>query len=93
MLPILVTTSHRGVFFGYVPEMPAGIPAEVVLVDARNCVFWSTAERGVFGLAVMGPSDRCRIGPKVPELRVNAVTAIARCTPEAAQRWEAGPWS
>lgn len=93
MVPVLLTTSHRGVFFGYLPEYPASCPAEVRLADARNCVSWSTTERGVFGLAVAGPSDRCRIGPKVPELIINAVTSIARCTPEAAARWEEGPWN
>ena len=96
MIPVLVTTEHRGVFFGYLSEMPGSLESvgrELLLTDARNCVYWSTAERGVFGLAVAGPGPNCRIGPKVPELRVNAITAIARCTPEARERWEAGPWS
>lgn len=96
MVPVLVTTEHRGVFFGYLPEFPGPIAAsggELLLADARNCTYWSTVDRGVFGLAAAGPSDRCRIGPKVPELRVNAVTSVARCTPEAAARWEAGPWN
>lgn len=95
MVPVLVTTEHRGVFFGYVDSYPEliGPSREIRLTNAHNCVAWSTDERGVFGLAVMGPGSRCRIGPSVPELIVNAVTCVCRVTPEAAERWEAGPWN
>lgn len=92
MVPILVTTDKRGVFFGRVAEFPEAIPTEVELADARMCVYWSTAEHGVFGLAVAGPGKDCRIGPAVTKLRLNGVTSIALCTPEAAERWEAEPW-
>jgi hypothetical protein len=96
MISVLVTTQHKGVFFGYLAELPesiASVGGELLLNDARNCIYWSTAERGVFGLAVTGPGPSCRVGPKVPELRINAITSVARCTPEAAKQWEAGSWN
>lgn len=91
-VPVLVTTDKRGVFYGYLPEYPASISGEIALADARNCLYWTTDTKGVFGLAAHGPGDGCRVGPKVPELRLAGVTSVARCTPEAAERWEAGPW-
>lgn len=95
MVPVLVTTDKdkRGVFFGYVPEFPASVPAEMTLSDARNCVYWSQDVKGVFGLASGGPSAGCRIGPKVSELLLSGVTSVARCTDEATERFEEGPWS
>jgi len=92
LVPILVTTEHRGVFFGRVPEFPESIPPEVELAGARMCLYWSTAEHGVFGLAVSGPGEGCRVGPAVPRLRLNGITSIALCTFAAAARWEAQPW-
>jgi len=88
---VLVTTEHRGVFFGYLVGEPR--KEKVVLKNARNCVSWTQQERGVLGLAAIGPSKECRIGPAVPELTLLDITAVATVTPEAVQRWEASPWS
>lgn len=88
---VLVTTEHRGVFFGYLVGEPT--KERVELKKARNCVYWTQSERGVFGLAAMGPSKECRVGPAVPELTLLDITAVAAVTPEAVERWEASPWS
>lgn len=93
MKPILVTTKYRGVFFGYLDGEPDKLPKEITLTDAQNCVYWSKAERGVFGLAAQGPDADCRIGPKVPQLTIYDVTSVADCTPEAAEKWKLTPWS
>ncbi len=86
---VVVTTAHRGVFFGY------GMPTDadtIRLERARMCVYWSADMRGVLGLAAQGPSDTCRIGPAVPVLILRAVMAVLVCSDEAVARWEAGPW-
>lgn len=87
---VLVTTAHRGVFFGYLVGDPS--KEKVSLTDARNCVSWEKSTRGVFGLAESGPSDRCRVGPRVGELTLWDITSVATCTPAAVQRWEACTW-
>ena len=89
-IPLLVTTAHRGVFFGY------GQPGDaetIALTQARMCVYWSADMRGVMGLAAQGPSKSCKIGPAVPSLILRNVTAVIECTAEAAKRWEEGPWT
>jgi len=88
---VLVTTQHRGVFFGYLSGDNAqnGI---VTLQRARMAVYWSAKMRGVLGLAHVGPDDSCRISHAVQSIELNAVTAVVDCTPEATERWEKGPW-
>lgn len=90
--PVLITTSFRGVFFGYLPE-GAKIGEVLTIKNARNCVYWGIGIRGFLGLAESGPSNKCRVGPKVPELTLTGVTSVAQCTDDAVARWEAGPWS
>lgn len=92
-IPVLVTTTHRGVFFGYADERPKPNAKSLVLFNARMCVHWSADVRGVLGLGASGPTKSCRITPAVPEWTVNDITAIAVITPAAAVAWEAAPWS
>jgi hypothetical protein len=89
---VLVTTVHRGVFFGYMNgEEDAG--KTVTITDARNCIYWSPDVKGFLGLAASGPSSGCRVGPKVPSLKLLDVTSVAAVSPEAAEKWEKHPWS
>jgi len=88
---VLVTTVHKGVFFGYASQ---GVKAKsITLRNARNCVYWSNDVKGFLGLAANGPSNSCRIGPKVPELTLTDVTSVSKVTPEAVEKWEKNPWS
>ena len=93
LVGVLVTTEHKGVFFGYVPEGTKDAEGEITLQRARNCVYWSIDVKGVFGLAATGPSKGCRIGPSVPSLLLKGVTSIAEVTPEAVTNWEASKWA
>jgi hypothetical protein len=91
--PVLVTTAHRGVFFGYLDGMPDSLPEFVDLTNARNCIYWSRDVKGFLGLAVSGPTSSCRIGPKVESLRLYDITSVAAVTDDAQERWEDSPWS
>ncbi len=88
---VVVTTEHRGVFFGYVKRDET--PAEIILTDARNAVYWSQSVQGVLGLAANGPKKDCRIGPAIPELALWKITAVMACTSEAVAAWEGQPWT
>lgn len=88
---VLVTTQHRGVFFGYTEHGEQG--GRITLRRARMAIYWSPAMRGVLGLAQMGPDAACRIGGAVDEIDLFGVTAVVACTPQAVERWEAAPWS
>jgi hypothetical protein len=86
--PVLVTTAHRGVFFGFATET-AGKTVE--LKRARNCIYWSKAVKGFLGLAATGPDAQCRIGPAA-DITLHEVTCVAEVTPAAAEAWEKAPW-
>lgn len=57
---VLVTTEFRGVFFGYMTEMPKD--GSVTLKRAQNCVYWSADVKGFLGLASTGPTKSCGDG-------------------------------
>lgn len=83
---VLVTTEFRGVFFGYV-KSDAKLPDEITLTKVRNCIYWSVSVGGFLGLASKGPDSQCKIGTKVPELRLFKITSVTPVTDEAAQQW------
>lgn len=86
--PVVVTTAHRGVFFGYASETGG---ETIQLARARLCVYWSADLRGFMGLASHGPSGNCKIGPAA-DIELRNVTSVVEVTPEAAKKWEAAPW-
>ena len=85
---VLVTTEHRGVFFGYTTDTSGDI---IKLRAARNCIFWPAEQKGFLGLASNGPLKGSRIGPAA-DLELRKITSVAACTPEAVAAWEAAPW-
>ena len=95
--PVVVTTEHRGGFFGYltdddITKSDDGKIIAVRLVRARNCVHWPRENKGFMGLAAMGPLSGARIGPPV-NCTLQSITAILEIeNPEAVDRWEKQPW-
>jgi hypothetical protein len=92
---VVVTTAKRGVFFGYTAESGESLISRGhgTLADARMCTYWSKETRGVLGLAGIGPQKGSRIGPRVPELTCESITAVMVCSPASVEAWEAAPWS
>lgn len=86
--PVLVTTAHRGVFFGYASETGGD---RIHLDRARLVVYWPPETRGFMGLAAHGPGSGSRIGPTA-DIEVRGVTSVTEVTPKAAERFEAAPW-
>lgn len=89
-VPLVVTTAHKGVFFGY------GVPSAaktIRLEKARMAVYWPPANKGVLGLAATGPLQGSRIGPAVPGITLSDVTSVMETSKEAAEKFESGPWA
>lgn len=84
---VIVTTAHRGVFFGYA----ASTDGETVrLRDARLCIYWSSDMMGFMGLAAKGPSKTCKIGPRA-NITLRNITAVLEVPASAIERWESFP--
>lgn len=86
---VVVTTAHRGVFFGYAADTSGDT---IKLNKARNCIYWSADVKGFMGLAAADPTKGCKIGPAA-DIDVRNITSVIECTPEATAAWEAAPWS
>ena len=70
---VIVTTKHRGVFFGTLASRP---PNEGVLTDVRLCIYWDNPTKGFIGLAASGPMGESRLSDSAPSLEIVDVTAI-----------------
>ncbi len=86
---VLVTTAHKGIFFGYATETSG---PTIKLRAARLCVYWTADLRGFMGLASRGPSNQCKIGPAV-DIELRDITSVVEVSPEAVARWEKSPWA
>jgi hypothetical protein len=89
-VPLVVTTEHRGVFFGYGTPNRGNV---IRLEEARMCVYWSADCKGVLGLAAHGPTKGCRIGPAAPAITLQKVTSVMEVSPEAEAKWKKEPWN
>lgn len=86
-VPVLVTTQHKGVFFGFAAEAKPSKDKDIRLEKAQLCIYWSTDVKGFMGLAATGPSKNCKIGPAVPAITLTDVTSVSECTADAAKAW------
>jgi hypothetical protein len=85
---VLVTTAHRGVFFGYATKTDGDT---IALKSARLCVRWA-GTKGFMGLAANGPTAACRIGPAA-DIELRNITSVSEVTPDAVKAWESAPWT
>ena len=83
--PVIVTTAHRGVFFGYATDTEG---ETISLKRSRLCLQWTADIRGFMGLASFGPSPSCKIGPPA-DITLRSITAVLEVTPEAELKWNA----
>src|ERR1700690_3102789 len=84
---VRVTTSHRGVFFGYADKRDG---ETIKLRGARNCLYWPAEQKGFLGLASVGPVNGSRIGPAA-DIELRDITCVAECTDAATAAWEKAP--
>jgi hypothetical protein len=85
---VLVTTKHRGVFFGYATDTSG---ETIALRRARNCIYWPAENKGFLGLAAMGPLKGAKIGPAA-DIELRDITCVALVSDAAVKEWEAAPW-
>jgi len=87
LIPVIVTTEYRGVFFGYI-EDPESAPEKLTLKDARCCIYWSHTVNGFTGLAAKGPDKHCEISDPVSSMTLYKITSISEISSGALVVWE-----
>ncbi len=82
--PVIVCTSHKGVFFGYASDTSGDV---IHLKDARMAIYWGTT-KGVMQLAETGPTGSSKISAKA-DIEIRGITAIFEVAPAAHEAWKA----
>lgn len=86
MKPVLITTQHRGVFAGLVPDDQDMTARSMPLMQARMAIYWGTT-KGVMQLAETGPTSKSQISAVADVPMLNDITAIFTITDEAWEKW------
>jgi len=86
MRAILVTTKHRGVFAGLVPDDQDMSAQTMGLKDARMAIRWGTT-RGLLQLAETGPTDKSLISAPADVPVLHDITAVFAITGAAWEKW------
>jgi len=87
---VLVTTEHRGVFFGELSDDQDREARSLTLKNCRNVIYWY-GKRGFLGLAAHGPEKGSTVGSVAPSVLLHDITSVAACTNKAVEvfrSWE-----
>jgi hypothetical protein len=89
---VLVTTAHKGVFFGYLASEVS--KAQITITRGRNVIYFDAATKGFMGLVENGPTNGCRIGPAVTGQSILFdITGVFEVSEAAVSKFEDAPWS
>lgn len=89
----VVTDSHGGIYGGELEAVFEG--GNALTINGRHCfsyVATGKTDNGIYALAVCGPLDGSRCGPKVRML-IRDIATVTDCSDEAKERWEVTGWS
>ena len=87
MMPVLVMTSHRGVFAGLVPADADLTARTLALTEARMAITFGTT-RGFMQLCETGPTGDSRISAPADIPVLHDITAVCTITTEAWAKWK-----
>jgi hypothetical protein len=82
--PVIVCTTHRGVFYGHAADTSGDV---IHLKGARMAIYWGT-DRGVMQLAETGPTGKSKVSAKA-DIEVRSITAVFEVSEAAEAAWQA----
>ena len=86
MKPVLITTAHRGVFAGLIPDDQDLTAKAMPLQSAKMAIYWGTTN-GVMELADTGPTAKSKISAPADIPMLHDITAVFAITDAAWQTW------
>lgn len=87
MKQVLVTTAHRGVFAGEIPDDQDLTAKAMALSNARMAIYWGTT-RGVMELCETGPTTKSKISAKADIPMLHDITGIFAISEKAWEAWQ-----
>lgn len=85
-IPVIVTTTYKGVFFCYVEDYTGDV---IEAYSCRMAIYWGTTE-GVMELAATGPTSKSKISAKC-DMQLRGITSVMKVSEEAEAKWNAVP--
>ena len=86
MKPVLITTQHRGVFAGLIPEDQDLTVKAMPLKNARMAIYWGTT-KGLMELCETGPTGSSKISAPADIPMLHDITAVFEITQAAWEKW------
>jgi len=80
--PVLITTSHRGVFAGLIPVDQDINARTMALKNAKMLIHWGTT-KGLMQLCETGPTAKSRVSAPADIHALHDITAVFAVTPAA----------
>ena len=87
MKPVLITTTHRGVFAGLISDDQDLSAKSMPLQEARMAIYFGTT-RGVLELAHSGPTKNSKISLPANIAMLQDITAVVEVSEEAWAKWK-----
>jgi hypothetical protein len=87
MKSVLVTTAHRGVFGGLIPDDQDLTVKAMPLQEARMAIRWGTT-KGLMQLCDSGPTPDSKISAPADIPMLHDITAIFAITDKAWEKWQ-----
>lgn len=87
MKPVLITTEHRGVFGGLIPDDQDLSAKAMPLKQARMAIYWGTTE-GLMELCESGPTKTSKISAVADIAMLHDITAVFVISDEAWVKWQ-----
>jgi hypothetical protein len=87
MKPVLVTTAHRGVFGGLIPDDQDLTVKQMPLTGARMAIRWGTT-KGLMQLCDSGPTSSTLLSAPADIPMLHDITAIFSISDKAWETWQ-----
>lgn len=88
LIPVIVTTEYRGVFYGKIDPAKKG-DTILEVHGCRNVLYWESKVEGFLGLSSHGPTSGCKIGALAGgPVTLHKITSVTQCSEDAAKKWE-----
>ncbi len=87
MKNVLITTQHRGVFAGQIPEKQDLTAKAMPLKNAKMAIYWGTT-KGIMELCETGPTTKSRISAPADITMLHDITAVISIKEAAWKRWQ-----
>ncbi len=87
MKQVIITTQHRGVFAGEIPDDQDISAKAMPLKNAKMAIYWGTT-KGLMELAETGPTSKSRISAPADIPMLHDITAVFGISEEAWEKWQ-----